>query len=1112
LGCGADRYAPRVVLAAVLGVLAICCGARPAAAQGEATLAVLAGGPELEDLAVLVQAELSGQDVDLVERAELDAIAQELELAAADMAGGLARIGALVRADAFLLLSLGGGPDAEAGSKGESLLRVRVAETVHGVRLLDTLLPWRPEDLEATAGLVREAAAPSAAKLTQHLGELLPVGIVDIHRVQLDEEHQWICRTLRAMLAARLSAQPRIVVLEREDLALLGQEALLTRGEDSAFEAAAVLIDGYVQRDRDAMRLQLQVRPPEGEARNVAARFGADELARAADRAARDILQSLADPGEVRPWDPAAEAVEFHDQGIMLRNHRRFAAAQPMLETACALAPDRLDYAGDLVSFAYYSQYMRPPLYSDLELAELAGRVMGRLAEAERGDEDAVRAGQAVFQYLVSVPANAEERVVEVNRRTRMQMDAFWRSRGQAFDSGRPDLLGRLEISLGLTRASTPEEALANVRAAFDKSIAALGGEDDEAAERVYWAFWGFADQYCISVPHPGPRTSAALQKTFYDGLLAYFEEMAANHPEPIVRFGSHLIVAQLVPALLERPDRDPGIDPWPHALAGADIFAAHLQDDPGFRTEARASMRSLLLKSLGRASRPALREVLLSRVEAFWLPPLEAGDLDAFLEWRPGQNGLRHVVSHMRNADSPILAARYTDMLNDALALCEPRRDEKAVAEAAIRIQRDIDATEDEVRTAHLFYKTRVTHGINAEESRRRLAIIERAWPDIMLAAELPGGISVRMLLRHTDWPLGWYFRHQSDIYSHVALREGEVWVAFADESKPMRVGLACIEMPSGHLAAAWQGVAPESVRRDYLRFRGLAVGRDHSYLTIQKVGLVQLPGYTQRGSGLLRDLRIITTADGLPTNIISAVADYDGKLLLGYGTHDAECGLGIFDPRSGEWSTVFSSAIRGETVLERGRSYQVDDLIRRPEGYYFWVNMSDGRQPSGLWRLVPEAQTLEFLVKLRGFLPRLVDLGDRLMVTDIDDMTVFDTANRAALRLLSGTDKAGDELWPLKDAPFFAPSASGFGVFGHYEHGHLSAATGTVHGGAFWARSGLHRIAVVEEGQAPEDGLVVDNNLLDGGPVLRFQSTPWGLLAIGVGSVGLIERAPAR
>ena len=44
-------------------------------------------------------------------------------------------------------------------------------------------------------------------------------------------------------LSARLSAEPRIVVLEREDLDLLLQEKGLTAGEHGGFRGSAVLID-----------------------------------------------------------------------------------------------------------------------------------------------------------------------------------------------------------------------------------------------------------------------------------------------------------------------------------------------------------------------------------------------------------------------------------------------------------------------------------------------------------------------------------------------------------------------------------------------------------------------------------------------------------------------------------------------------------------------------------------------------------------------------------------------------------------------------------------------------------------------------------------------------
>jgi len=68
----------------------------------------------------------------------------------------------------------------------------------------------------------------------------------------------------------------------------------------------------------------------------------------------------------------------------------------------------------------------------------------------------------------------------------------------------------------------------------------------------------------------------------------------------------------------------------------------------------------------------------------------------------------------------------------------------------------------------------------------------------------------------------------------------------------------------------------------------------------------------------------------------------------------------------------------------------------------------------------------------------------------------------------------------------------------------------TAALRGDQLWALHGKNRIIVFQQGKPAEEAKVLPNNILAGGRVLRFQDTPYGLIAIGEGSVGLIEPAP--
>ena len=208
----------------------------------------MATDKELAPLADLLTVQLSQEGVQLVESSQLDAVLQEQELSASGLTdrANLVKVGRLVRADAFVLLSLEKGDkeqmeslarlresgdlpkDLTVKSTLENLVRLRVSETVHGIRLLDTFEAWDPRKAIAVAGALSARLKSVVDKLKLPAGQAVAVGIVGVRRMILGDEYQWLCQALAGALSARLSAEPRIVVLEREDLDLLMQEKALT--------------------------------------------------------------------------------------------------------------------------------------------------------------------------------------------------------------------------------------------------------------------------------------------------------------------------------------------------------------------------------------------------------------------------------------------------------------------------------------------------------------------------------------------------------------------------------------------------------------------------------------------------------------------------------------------------------------------------------------------------------------------------------------------------------------------------------------------------------------------------------------------------------------------
>jgi len=79
----------------------------------------------------------------------------------------------------------------------------------------------------------------------------------------------------------------------------------------------------------------------------------------------------------------------------------------------------------------------------------------------------------------------------------------------------------------------------------------------------------------------------------------------------------------------------------------------------------------------------------------------------------------------------------------------------------------------------------------------------------------------------------------------------------------------------------------------------------------------------------------------------------------------------------------------------------------------------------------------------------------------------------------------------------------------FGPRERGGIDLTSSAMHGDDLWTLLGNTQIAVVHRGKPFAEATILANDLLDGEPVLKFLSTPYGLVAIGDGAVGLVRTA---
>ena len=248
-----------------------------------------------------------------------------------------------------------------------------------------------------------------------------------------------------------------------------------------------------------------------------------------------------------------------------------------------------------------------------------------------------------------------------------------------------------------------------------------------------------------------------------------------------------------------------------------------------------------------------------------------------------------------------------------------------------------------------------------------------------------------------------------------------------------------------------------------------------------------------------------------GLPSLSLSSIALDGKKLWVAYGGQDEESGLGLYDPNNEQWQTVFCSTLKGNNPFSEGQTYQINSLTKINSKKMFF-NVS-GIEQSGVWIMDTETKGLRNLTPSIGEIEK--DEKNNLYLKSLDywikvnpDTEKMTVIMREPLERFTMAPKSRRSESGLNEDIFLPESFLRKITFNYYwAYGSLDLSTGTIHKNKLWARLGKSQIIIAEKGKSFEDAQIIDNNILDGGVVLKFVSTPYGLVGIGEGIVGLIE-----
>jgi len=1042
-------------------------------------------------LVSLLEVKLSQkQGIQLLERAEIDKLLQEQQLSVAGLLQrhSAVKVGRLLRVDAFLLLSTEA--DKDQKQNGSKLLRVRLVETAHGLRLLDSFEEPDGAKLEDTVKRITEKVIAAVPKIMLPPGEAIPVGIVDIHRVQLSERYQWLARALPAMLSARLSKELRIIMLEREDLKILHDETLLTEGEDTEFWSSGVLIDGYLRPSRAKdIEMQLSLRQASGkEITGFTVLVEPNEPSVAIDKAATRIIPKLLNAPPSASWQPKQEAEEFFRQGQLLRSHKRHKDALPPLETAHALQPDCVFYTGAVFGNEWEARTLKKgSFYSDLELAEFVSLLV-RCIQREHGkgllsksyvlQECGKTLGLATDIYgrlsgYFSKPASVTNNEIRhINRENRRIWTKTVKDAAEDWHGGIPIRRAILKYASWVS-SDKPEEVMENLRETFAKFIMPpeMGGEVRQGGIRFMHA------RSALLHPSLNIFSVQALEKThmgssaqkFQKFWLQYLQDLAEVE-DPIVRFAAYL-------ALTEQQR-------WKDKYKAKHCCKTALkilQKDIANLDEAYSDF---YIKSMRREMSKAIVypvfdcEEAMTFFQKIYEPLIERSDAHNLALWGPGVH-----YRYCSNIDSARVSVRLLERIAKVLE-------------------------------SHQHHDSEVKMSLN--RVRDTLGELKNKLPQMRTLNE-QAGFSVRILLRKGDWP------HDATNFRYVRvfLQGNMLWVAFAEPA----VGLVGIDLAQNKVVSMWQTNCGNGTaiftggkgRQISGSITGIAIREDVCYVAIRDIGLVRFPGNLRRGREFLRSPRILTEKNGLPSVSITGMTAVGSKLWIAYGSGGKESGLIIYDPKNGEFETVLCSTLKGNTPFSAGKSYEISSLTLGPDNNLFFIvlgrrdNWTKIREITGLWRINIHSRDLKFIWHdrfIRYFLESIEDTGESWWLRDLEFLCQFDPNSEVATFILGDprTKAKADPIPVLKRGAFVPESSFSIGL-GHLSWGHISLRTAAVYGNKLWARLGRSQIIIIHKGKGFEEAEVIDNNILNGGKVLRFFSTPYGLIALGEGTVGLIE-----
>ncbi|HEX9046453.1 MAG TPA: hypothetical protein VF988_05450, partial [Verrucomicrobiae bacterium] len=308
-------------------------------------LAIVPETPEAASVADVLTVEFSkNSQVQLLERAQIEKVYREQVLSAGNR--DYLKLGQILGADGLLLVDRG--KEAEKNPTRKNGLNIRLVAVKPGVVLTaETVADPTKATLEWASTYARQMQ-PLLPKLTVLAKDAVPISVVDMRSAVSSVDAPEIERALRTLAIQRLSHEPRLFVLERQQMQSLAGEKQFN-ADETTFWNGAWLLDGVVDQNgyaRDTITINARLRPAKGGTPlSLEVSGSRTNLAQAINTLATRVIAALELTPAVTEWNPSDEAGQFLAEANWALAWGAMQQAQAAADAAWALGGRDLDCA-----------------------------------------------------------------------------------------------------------------------------------------------------------------------------------------------------------------------------------------------------------------------------------------------------------------------------------------------------------------------------------------------------------------------------------------------------------------------------------------------------------------------------------------------------------------------------------------------------------------------------------------------------------------------------------------------------------------------------------------------------------------------------------------------